>query len=30
MGWNAWNYFDPSGINARVVRETADAMIARG
>lgn len=30
MGWNAWNYFGPKGINERVVRETADAMVARG
>ena len=30
MGWNAWNYFGPKGINEEVVRQTADAMVAKG
>jgi alpha-galactosidase len=30
MGWNSWNYFQCDGINERVIKETADAMVASG
>ncbi len=30
MGWNSWNKFACDGLNERVVRETADTMVANG
>ncbi len=30
MGWNSWNKFACKGLNEKVVRETADAMVANG
>jgi alpha-galactosidase len=30
MGWNSWNKFACDGINERVIRETADAMVSSG
>jgi alpha-galactosidase len=30
MGWNSWNYFQCDGINERVIKETADVMVASG
>lgn len=30
MGWNSWNKYGCSGLNEKVVRETADAMAANG
>ncbi len=29
MGWNSWNFFGP-GVSDRVLRETADALVATG
>jgi len=29
MGWNSWNHFQ-CDINERVIRDTADAMVASG
>jgi alpha-galactosidase len=30
MGWNSWNTFECAGINETVIREMADAMVAKG
>jgi alpha-galactosidase len=30
MGWNSWNKFACEGLNEKVVRETADAMVSNG
>jgi alpha-galactosidase len=30
MGWNSWNKFACKGLNEKVVRETADAMVSNG
>jgi alpha-galactosidase len=30
MGWNSWNKFACAGLNEKVVRETADTMVANG
>ena len=30
MGWNSWNKFACDGINEKVIREVADAMVASG
>jgi alpha-galactosidase len=30
MGWNSWNKFGCEGLNEKVVRETADAMVTNG
>jgi alpha-galactosidase len=30
MGWNSWNKFACDGLNEKVVRETADTMVANG
>lgn len=30
MGWNSWNKYACKGLNEKVVRETADAMVANG
>jgi alpha-galactosidase len=30
MGWNSWNKFACDGINEKVIREVADAMVATG
>jgi alpha-galactosidase len=30
MGWNSWNKFACEGLNEKVVRETADTMVANG
>ena len=30
MGWNSWNKFACEGLNEKVVRETADAMVSSG
>ena len=30
MGWNSWNRFACDSINEKVIRETADAMVAAG
>jgi alpha-galactosidase len=30
MGWNSWNKFECSGINEKVIKEVADAMVASG
>ena len=30
MGWNSWNKFACDGINEKVIREMADAMVASG
>jgi alpha-galactosidase len=30
MGWNSWNKFACDGINERVIRDMADAMVATG
>jgi alpha-galactosidase len=30
MGWNSWNYFKCEGLNEKVVREIADAMVSSG
>jgi alpha-galactosidase len=30
MGWNSWNKFACKGLNEKVVRETADAMVNNG
>lgn len=30
MGWNSWNKFGCKGLNEKVVRETADAMVSSG
>ncbi|HEX7159147.1 MAG TPA: alpha-galactosidase [Edaphobacter sp.] len=30
MGWNSWNKYACKGLNEKVVRETADAMVSNG
>jgi alpha-galactosidase len=30
MGWNSWNKFQCSGLNATVVKQMADAIVSRG
>src|ERR1700749_4529398 len=30
MGWNSWNKFACDGINEKVIREAADAMVSSG
>jgi alpha-galactosidase len=30
MGWNSWNKFACAGLNEKVVRQTADTMVANG
>ena len=30
MGWNSWNYFQCKGINEKVIKEIADAMVSSG
>jgi alpha-galactosidase len=30
MGWNSWNHFQCEGLNEKVVRETADALLSSG
>ena len=30
MGWNSWNTFECAGVNETVIREMADAMVAKG
>lgn len=30
MGWNSWNYFHCKGLDERMVREMADAMVSSG
>ena len=30
MGWNSWNTFKCDGVNEKVIKETADAMVSRG